>query len=215
MEWSEPGIVVGARRYGEADVIIEVLTEGHGRHLGLVRGRALAADAAFPSARQYARADLARSAPRAPRQLSGWSPWSSGVPASPRPVWVLSGLQLARRTYGSCLSATRIPGCFHALHALLDCFDQPPLAAELMVRFELLLLDEMGFGLDLESCARDGRARGTRLCLAAERAARSAAKPACPMPIGSAAAGFLQQSPGSRRAARPSRTGFLLTGYFP
>jgi L-ascorbate metabolism protein UlaG (beta-lactamase superfamily) len=38
MEWSEEGIVIGARRHGETDAIIEVLTEGHGRHLGLVKG---------------------------------------------------------------------------------------------------------------------------------------------------------------------------------
>src|SRR3712207_4357337 len=38
MEWSEPGIVTGVRRYGEADSILEVMTEAHGRHLGLVRG---------------------------------------------------------------------------------------------------------------------------------------------------------------------------------
>ncbi len=38
MEWSEEGIVVGVRRHGETDVILEVLTAGHGRHLGLVKG---------------------------------------------------------------------------------------------------------------------------------------------------------------------------------
>ncbi len=38
MEWSEEGIVVGTRRHGEADVIIEAMTAGHGRHLGLVKG---------------------------------------------------------------------------------------------------------------------------------------------------------------------------------
>jgi len=38
MEWSEEGIVVGVRRHGEVDAILEVLTAGHGRHLGLVKG---------------------------------------------------------------------------------------------------------------------------------------------------------------------------------
>src|ERR687891_617677 len=38
MEWSEEGIVVGTRRHGETDIILEVLTAGRGRHLGLVRG---------------------------------------------------------------------------------------------------------------------------------------------------------------------------------
>ena len=40
---------------------------------------------------------------------------------------------------------------------LLDCLDRPTLAAEMMARFELLLLDELGFGLDLTACAATGR----------------------------------------------------------
>ena len=40
MEWTDVGIVLGTRRHGEANVILEVLTRTHGRHLGLVRGGA-------------------------------------------------------------------------------------------------------------------------------------------------------------------------------
>ena len=38
MEWTDEGIVLGVRRHGESSAIIELLTRGHGRHLGLVRG---------------------------------------------------------------------------------------------------------------------------------------------------------------------------------
>ena len=38
MEWTDEGIVLGTRRHGEANAILEVMTRGHGRHLGLVRG---------------------------------------------------------------------------------------------------------------------------------------------------------------------------------
>ena len=38
MEWTDDGIVLGTRRHGEANAIVEVMTRGHGRHLGLVRG---------------------------------------------------------------------------------------------------------------------------------------------------------------------------------
>jgi DNA repair protein RecO (recombination protein O) len=48
------------------------------------------------------------------------------------------------------------PRLYEALAVMLDCLDRPPLAGELMVRFELLILDELGFGLDLESCAATG-----------------------------------------------------------
>ena len=40
MEWTDDGIVLGARRHGEANAILEVMTQAHGRHLGLVRGGA-------------------------------------------------------------------------------------------------------------------------------------------------------------------------------
>ena len=38
MEWTDEGIVLGTRRHGEANAILEVMTREHGRHLGLVRG---------------------------------------------------------------------------------------------------------------------------------------------------------------------------------
>src|SRR5437588_12181727 len=38
MEWTDEGIVLGVRRHGEANAILELMTREHGRHLGLVRG---------------------------------------------------------------------------------------------------------------------------------------------------------------------------------
>src|SRR5579875_3528331 len=38
MEWRDEGLIIGGRRHGESSVILEVMTRGHGRHLGLVRG---------------------------------------------------------------------------------------------------------------------------------------------------------------------------------
>jgi len=35
---TDEGIVLGVRRHGESSAIAELLTRGHGRHLGLVRG---------------------------------------------------------------------------------------------------------------------------------------------------------------------------------
>src|SRR5438093_8355005 len=40
MEWTDSGIVLGVRRHGEANAILELMTREHGRHLGLVRGGA-------------------------------------------------------------------------------------------------------------------------------------------------------------------------------
>src|SRR6201987_2310781 len=40
MQWTDEGIVLGSKRHGEANTIVELLTRAHGRHLGLVRGGA-------------------------------------------------------------------------------------------------------------------------------------------------------------------------------
>src|SRR5260221_10820947 len=40
MQWTDEGIVIGVKRHGEANAILELMTREHGRHLGLVRGGA-------------------------------------------------------------------------------------------------------------------------------------------------------------------------------
>jgi DNA repair protein RecO (recombination protein O) len=45
---------------------------------------------------------------------------------------------------------------YEGLAAVLDWFGEPAVAAALMVRFELRLLDDLGFGLDLATCAATG-----------------------------------------------------------
>jgi DNA repair protein RecO (recombination protein O) len=51
------------------------------------------------------------------------------------------------------------PALYSALEGLLDAIEAAPSAADwgaALVRFELLLLAELGFGLDLERCAVSG-----------------------------------------------------------
>src|SRR5690606_18878049 len=48
-------------------------------------------------------------------------------------------------------------GLYETLCILIGHLEDPRAAAELVVRFELLLLDELGFGLDLDECAATGR----------------------------------------------------------
>ena len=38
MEWQDIGLVIGARKYGETSVILEIMTRSRGRCLGVVRG---------------------------------------------------------------------------------------------------------------------------------------------------------------------------------
>jgi DNA repair protein RecO (recombination protein O) len=155
MEWSEEGIVVGTRRHGEADVILEVLTAGHGRHLGLVKGgrsrrlrpvlQAGNTLALTWRARLHEHLGNFRAEPVVER--------SSELMASPVGAF---GLALAGAHLRLIPERDPHPRLFDALALMLDRFDEPSLAAEMMARFEVLLLDELGFGLDLESCAATG-----------------------------------------------------------
>ena len=38
MEWNDKGLILAVRKHGETSAIIEVMTQAHGRHMGLVRG---------------------------------------------------------------------------------------------------------------------------------------------------------------------------------
>jgi DNA repair protein RecO (recombination protein O) len=155
MEWSEEGIAVGTRRLGETDVILEVLAPGHGRHMGLVkggRGRKLRPVlqpgntlALTWRARLHEHLGNFRVEPVTER--------SSRLMASPVGAF---GLALAGAHLRLLPERDPHPRLYEALAVMLDHFDGSIASGELMVRFELLLLDELGVGLDLESCAATG-----------------------------------------------------------
>ena len=155
MEWSEEGIVVGTRRHGETDVILEVVTAERGRHLGLVKGgRSRRLRPILQPGNTLALTWRARLHEHLGNfRVEPVTERSAGLMRSSVGGF---GLALAAAHLRLLPERDPHPRLFHAFAAMLDCFDRPALAAELMVRFELLLLDELGFGLDLESCAATG-----------------------------------------------------------
>ena len=155
MQWSDDGVILGTRRHGESSLIVELMTPGHGRHLGLVRGgrsrRRLPSLQVGNSVSATWRARLHEHLGIYAIELTK----SRAARLMEAPV----GLQTIL-----CLGALmRLlperdphPALYDGLCAILDLSDVLPLAAGLMVRFELRLLDELGFGLDLSACAGGG-----------------------------------------------------------
>lgn len=159
MEWQGEGTVIARRPHGETAVIIEVLTVRHGRHAGLVPGGASRKRAAM--LQPGARLDL-RWRARSEDQLGHFSA---------EPVRLRSGL-LADPLGLAGLNAV----CALLLFALPERDPHPALVAlteallEAMeagadwsgdyLRWEMKLLDEMGFGLDLSACAVTGARDG-------------------------------------------------------
>lgn len=155
MEWTDDGIVLGVRRHGESAAIVELLTRSHGRHLGLVRGgagsrmRPLLQPGNSVSALWRARLDEHLGT----YVLEGTRMRAASLLASSHATYGVTHLAALAR-----LLPERDPheGIFAMLERTLDDFDHAGGAAIHLVRFELSMLTELGFGLDLSACAATG-----------------------------------------------------------
>jgi DNA repair protein RecO (recombination protein O) len=155
MEWRDEGIILGTRKHGETSAIAEVMTRSHGRHLGLVRGgrsRKLQ-----PVLQPGNRVELLWRA-RLDEHLGVFS-------VEPLELNAARLFDSAVAVYGVQTLAAHLRllperdphgGLFDTLVLVIGHLDDPMAAAELVVRFELLILDELGFGLDLTECAATG-----------------------------------------------------------
>jgi DNA repair protein RecO (recombination protein O) len=155
MEWTDIGIVLGARRHGEANAILELLTREHGRHLGLVRG---GAGSRLRPVLQPGNSVMATWRARLEEHLGYLTVEGVNLRAAaflPDAHAVFGVTHLAALTR---LLPERDPheSVFEALNALLDQVGDAAAVAVLVARFELQLLAELGFGLDLSSCAATG-----------------------------------------------------------
>src|ERR1700752_2011233 len=155
MEWTDEGIVLGVRRHGEASAIVELLTREHGRHLGLVRGAASARMRPWlqpgNSVRAVWRARLDEHL--GTYAIEGTRLRAASLLASSHAVYGVTHLACLAR-----LLPERDPheDIYEMLERTLDDFDDAGGAAVHLVRFELAMLAELGFGLDLENCAATG-----------------------------------------------------------
>lgn len=156
MEWRDEGIVLTARRHGENSAVVHMLTRGHGRHGGLVRG------AAGKAAR-----GLWQPGNRIDLTWRGRLEEHLGTFAGELLDARAAGL-LVDRLRLSCLAAACAlveaalperephPLVFDGLGLLCDALARDGGWAPLYVRWELVLIAELGYGLDLSECAATG-----------------------------------------------------------
>jgi DNA repair protein RecO (recombination protein O) len=155
MQWTDDGIVLGVRRYGETSVILELMTEQRGRHLGLVRG---GAGRRLRGVLQPGNSLRATWRARLDDHLGnylveGINLRAAGFLAAAHAVHGVTHLAALCRLLAEREPHARIHG---ALEAILDSLDDPSAVAPMVARFELSFLAELGFGLDLASCAATG-----------------------------------------------------------
>jgi DNA repair protein RecO (recombination protein O) len=214
MQWTDEGIIIGTRRHGETSLIVELMTPAHGRHLGLVRGgrsrkqQPVLQPGNSVTATWRARLDehlghytMEATRQRAARLIEG--------PAG------LYGIQALAALLRLLPERDPHPPLYAGLGAIVDQLDDPLTAGELIARFELRLLDDLGFGLDLEACAATGAndnlayvspRTGRAVSLAAGEAYRDRL---LPLP-----AFLMEPAADSRPSADDIAAAFRLTGYF-
>ncbi|UCH73134.1 MAG: DNA repair protein RecO [Rhodospirillales bacterium] len=154
MEWRDEGIVLAVRRHGEAAAIVSLLTAEHGRHAGLVRG---GASRRLRGVLQPGNTLAATWRARLEEHLGAYTvePLASGAALYDRPG-PLATLTSATALLESALpERAPHPELYFALADLLVALEAPDWA-ESYVRWELFLLADLGFGLDLSSCAATG-----------------------------------------------------------
>jgi DNA repair protein RecO (recombination protein O) len=161
MEWRDEGVLLALRRHGESAAIIEVFTPGHGRHLGVVRGGASRRMA--PLLQPGAQLDLTWRARLEDHLGAFQADLIKGRAAEAmEDALSLAGLTSICALLAFCLPEREPhPKLYHRSLALLDALGAKGWAYAYL-RWELALLDEMGFGLDLTSCAVTGRTEGLR-----------------------------------------------------
>jgi DNA repair protein RecO (recombination protein O) len=213
MEWRDEGIILGTRRHGETSAIVEAMTRTRGRHLGLVRGGR--GRKMQPLLQPGNRVELIWRA-RLDEHLG---------------IFQVEALELnAARLFDSAVAVFGLQTLaahlrllperdphrtlYETLELIIGHLDDPVSAAELLIRFELLVLDELGFGLDLTQCAATG-ARDD-LAYVSPKTGRAVSRAA-----GSpwqerllALPAFLGERTGRRGSASEIDEAFRLTGFF-
>jgi DNA repair protein RecO (recombination protein O) len=217
VQWADIGIVLGARRHGETSAVAELMTREHGRHLGLVRG---GSGTRHKPVLQVGNLVSAMWRARLDEHLG---------------YYVIEGLDLRAASYLSMAHALyglhhlaalcrflpeRDPhqAVFDLLEHAIAHLGDPTLAAALVARFELELLAELGFGLDLDSCAATGAT--AELVYVSPKSGRAVSREAgepwrdkllaLPAFLGGDAQGTQSGMP----SAAELRDGFALTGFF-
>src|SRR5690349_3319029 len=153
MEWDSPALVLDARLYGEGDVVATVMTEAHGLHRGLARGGASRARAAIW---QPGNLIQARWVARLSEQLGSFSgevlhPGAAVAMQDRLALAVLNAICAVAE--GALPEREPHPRVFAGLLRLIAGLAEPRASLPDLVRWEVLLLADLGYGLDLSACA--------------------------------------------------------------
>ena len=155
MDWTDEGIVLGTRRHGEANAILEVMTRAHGRHLGLVKG---GTGSRMRPVLQPGNVVRVTWRARLDEHLGHYVVEGMRLRAGDLMVAAHAAYGVTHLAALCRLLPERDPHelVHDTLAEILDHLEDRRLAGALIARFELQMLAEFGFGLDLDRCAATG-----------------------------------------------------------
>ena len=156
MEWRDQGILLSTRRHGETSAIIEVFTPSHGRHAGVVRGGTSRKTA--PHLQPGAQLDVHWRA-RLEDHIGSFSvePVRSRAAAALGDRVSLAGLNAVTALLAYCLPEREAHlALYHETETLLDLLGQHEIWPLAYLRWEVRLLSDMGYALELDRCAVTG-----------------------------------------------------------
>lgn len=157
MEWRDEGVLLTVRRHGESAAIIEVFTSEHGRHAGVVRGGMSRKKA--PILQAGSQLSLTWRA-RLDEHIGSYTiePVKSRTVAVMNDRLALAGLNAVTALLSFSLPEREShPTLYSRTMMLLDLIGTSEAWPLAYLRWELSLLQEMGFGLDLSRCAVTGQ----------------------------------------------------------
>jgi DNA repair protein RecO (recombination protein O) len=155
MEWSDRGIVLSSRPHGETGLVTTLLTRLHGRHAGFVAG-----GISRKSRPTWQPGNVVEVAWRA-RQLDQLGHYTGELREAHAARAMDDAVELAGLSAACALIDAALPdrephtAIFDGFHALLNAIGHAGWPV-IYVRLELGLLQELGFGLDLDKCAVTG-----------------------------------------------------------
>jgi DNA repair protein RecO (recombination protein O) len=212
MEWNAPAIILDVRPYGEGDALATVITEAHGLHRGLARGGASRTKAGTWQPGNMVQVQWTA---RLSDQLGSFTGELIHAGAS---LAMQEALPLAMLTAICSVAEGVLPErepVPRVMDGLLQLIPRLPLGESLLtelIRWELIVLSDLGYGLDLSRCAVTGLPDD--LCYVSPRTGRA---------VSAGAAGDwavrLLPLPGFLTGSNPPdltawRDGLRLTGHF-
>lgn len=215
MNWTDEAIVLSVRAHGEAAAVAELFTREHGRHHGFVHGGRSRRHRPVLQTGNHVdvtwKGRLAEQLGHFSLELRRGFAAEAMAGADPARLAALSSLAMLARLLPE---RDPHPSLYEITLFVLGFLDDASVWPALMIRWELALLGELGFGLDLSRCAATGA--NDQLIYVSPRSGRAVSASAgepykdrlLPLPP------FLAGRPDGAVSASDLADGFSLTGHF-